>query len=123
MTHIEQRDREIAATFYEQGPRMGTDLDKSHASWVRSERSDGDPFVQLVAFTRASLTPPSVSTELLREAREGLQVMLDAYLDFHDANHLTQAVTGAANNAFEKALAARDALDAHLASHSASVSS
>lgn len=57
------------------------------------------------------------STELLpivQEARAALQSMMDAWLDYHDAHSLTDPVTGAAGNAFDKALAARDLIDAAL---------
>ena len=49
--------------------------------------------------------------EALEGSREALQAMMDAWLDYHDAHSLTQPVTGAAGNAFDKALAARDGAD------------
>jgi hypothetical protein len=53
--------------------------------------------------------------EVMIEARDALQAMMDAWFDYHDAHSLTQPVTGAAGNAFDRALMARDKLDATLA--------
>jgi hypothetical protein len=57
---------------------------------------------------------PSTEAVMLREARDALQAMMDSWFDYHDAHSLTQPVTGASGNAFEKALAARDTIDAAL---------
>jgi hypothetical protein len=53
-------------------------------------------------------------TEALIEARDALDAMMNTWLDYHDAHSLTQPVTGASANAFEKALTARDKIDAAL---------
>lgn len=50
-----------------------------------------------------------------QDARKALQAMMDAWLDYHDAHSLTEPVTGASANAFDKALAARDSLDEAIA--------
>lgn len=49
------------------------------------------------------------------QAVEALNAMMDAWFDYHDAHSLTQPVTGAAGNAFDKALAARETLEAAIA--------
>ena len=53
--------------------------------------------------------------EALVKARDALQAMMDTWFDYHDAHSLTRPVTGASENAFERALAARDTIDQALA--------
>lgn len=53
-------------------------------------------------------------TRTLEEARDGLNAMMEAWFDYHDAHSLTQPVTGAAGNAFDRALAAREGIDTAL---------
>lgn len=47
-----------------------------------------------------------------REAHDALDAMMNTWLDYHDAHNLTQPVTGASANAFDKALEVRDKIAA-----------
>ena len=82
---------------------------------LRSVGLDGNNSAYLASEIRKLRPTAAPSVDALVEARAALQAMMDAWLDYHDAHSLTQPVTGAAGNAFDKALAARDKIDTELA--------
>lgn len=77
----------------------------------------GEPDSRVLDSEQARATSARVAglREAASQGRAALQAMMDAWFGYHDAHSLTQPVTGAAGNAFDKALEARDEIDAALA--------
>lgn len=84
------------------------------ADGEKVELANGDEEFTPSADARLIAAAPALY-EALEKAEAALQAMMDAWFDYHDAHSLTQPVTGAAGNAFDKALEARDDARAALA--------
>jgi hypothetical protein len=94
---------------------------REDAAWLRNRvepltMQERRNFAYRMESLIARLSTDTALVEALKEARDALQSMMDEWFAYHDAHSLTQPVTGAAGNAFEDALAARDRADKALAS-------
>lgn len=97
-----------------------TDFERENAVYT----SDGDPVrlgvqaaecdaaADLIEQLQARLAE---AEGLAQQAHDALDAMMRTWLDYHDAHSLTDPMTGASGNAFDKALDARDAAASWLA--------
>lgn len=98
------------------GPNAVVPVDHLGATAWAVQASDGDLIAVGCLRGDALLFAASPDGyEAGAEAIVALNAMMDAWFDYHDAHSLTQPVTGAAGNAFDKALAAREKLEAFVA--------